>query len=115
MVKTFHLAIHEEWAASAGDETYAPAAFEREGFIHCTDGEGEMIATANRYYRDHPGPFVILEVDLDAVDAPVRREDDRGIYPHIHGRLSRAAATAVLTIERDADGTFTRFGDASRP
>jgi len=114
MATTFHLALEREWAASAGDDMYAPSAFEREGFIHCTDGEEEMIATANRYYRDHPGPFVILEVDLDAVGAPVRREDERGIYPHIHGRLARAAVTAVLTVERAEDGTFLRFGDATR-
>ena len=29
-----------------------------EGFIHCTDGADELVATANRHYREDPRPFV---------------------------------------------------------
>ena len=115
MSTTFHLALAEEWARVAGEETYAPAAFEREGLIHCTDGADELIATANRHYRHHPGPFVALEVDLFRVDAPVRYEDDRRIYPHIHGRLPRTVVVAELEIRRSGDGTFLGFGEGSRP
>lgn len=112
---TYHLALEDEWTAAAGDETYAPAAFEREGFIHCTDGADELIATANRYYRNHPGPFVVLEIDLTRVDAPVRYEDDRRMYPHVYGQLSRAAVIAERRMVRDEDGTFVDLGDGSRP
>lgn len=115
MSTTFHLALAEEWAGAAGEKTYAPAAFDRERFVHCTDGADELIATANRHYRDHPGPFVVLEVDLARVVAPVRYEDDRRIYPHIYGRLPRTAIVAELAITRSDDGTFLGFGDASRP
>ena len=33
-------------------------------------GSGELIATANRYYRDDPRAYVVLTIDLDVVDAP---------------------------------------------
>ena len=115
MPTTFHIALTDEWLASVGADDYAPGAFEREGFIHCTDGDAEMVATANRHYRGHPGPFVVLELDLSRVGAPVRYEDGRGIYPHIYGRLPRSAVVAERPIVRDADGTFLRLGDASRP
>lgn len=115
MPTTFHLALASEWSADADAATYAPSAFEREGFIHCTDGAEEMVATANRYYRGDPGPFVVLDVDLERVDCPVVYEDERRVYPHVYGRLPRAAVTAVLPTMRTADGTFVGFGDPSRP
>ncbi len=115
MATTYHLALATEWAESASEATYAPPAFEREGFVHCTDGPDEMVATANRHYRDHPGPFIVLEVDLASVDAPVVYEDERRIYPHIHGPIARAAVVAERLIDRAGDGTFLRMGDASRP
>ena len=115
MATTYHLALATEWAESASEATYAPPAFEREGFVHCTDGPDEMVATANRHYRDHPGPFIVLEVDLASVDAPVVYEDERRIYPHIHGPIARAAVVAERPVDRAGDGTFLRMGDASRP
>lgn len=115
MPTTFHLALTSEWVAAAAAETYAPAAFEREGFIHCTDGDEEIVATANRYYRADPGPFVVLEVDLDLVDARVIYEDERRVFPHIYGRLPRRAVVAERDVERADDGTFIGLGGPSRP
>lgn len=115
MATTFHLALAEEWAVAADQATYAPAAFEREGFIHCTDGAEEMVATANRHYLGHPGPFVVLEVDLARVDVPVVHEDERRIYPHVYGRLPRASIVRESSIARGDDGTFLSIGDATGP
>lgn len=113
MVRSYHLALADEWRAASDDPDYAPSAFEREGFIHLTDGADEMVTTANRHYRDHPGPFVVLEIDLSLVDAHIRYEDQRGIYPHIYGRLPRAAVVAESEIARDEGGTFLSIGDAT--
>jgi uncharacterized protein (DUF952 family) len=92
---TFHLTPAERWAAA-----------ETEGFIHCTDGAGELLATAERHYRDDPSAFVALTVDLDAAGSPWRVEDARGIYPHIFGPIDRAAVLAVARVDRDVDGRF---------
>ena len=115
MTTTFHLALAAEWSAAMGQDTYAPAAFEREGFIHCTDGADEMVATANRHYLRHPGPFVVLELDLTLVDVPVVYDDERRIYPHVYGRLPRVAVVRELEIARADDGAFLSIGDATGP
>jgi len=115
MATTYHLALADEWSSGSDRETYAPAAYEREGFIHCTDGADEMVATANRHYLGHPGPFVVVEVDLSGLDAPVVYEDERRIYPHVYGRLPRASIVRVLEIVRAADGTFLSIGDPTGP
>lgn len=115
MASTFHLALADEWYTATVQDSYAPVAFDREGFIHCTDGADQMVATANRHYLGHPGPFVVVEVDLARVDVPVVYEDERRIYPHVYGRLPRASIVRVLEIVRSDDGTFLSIGDATRP
>lgn len=103
---TYHLVPESTWRAADPSQPYTPAGFEAEGFIHCTDGERELIATANRYYRQQPGPFLAIEIDTALVRAPIKDEDTRRIYPHLYGALNRDAVVAVHRVERDRDGTF---------
>ena len=106
---TYHLVPVETWAAGDPNRPYAAASLASEGFIHCTDGADEMVATANRHYRDDPREFLVLTVDLDAAGNPWRIEDKRGIYPHIFGSIERPAILRVVPAPRDADGLFLAF------
>lgn len=106
MKLTYHLVPDVVWAAVDRTRPYAASSLADEGFIHCTDGADELIATANRHYRDDPRPFVAITVDLDRAGSPWTAEDDRRIYPHIHGPIDPAAIVSVQAIERVADGTF---------
>jgi uncharacterized protein (DUF952 family) len=103
---TFHLVPVAAWEASDPDRPYAASSLSTEGFIHCTDGGGEMVATANRHYRDDPRAFVVLTIDLDATGSPWRIEDERGIYPHVFGPIDRAAVLRVAPMPRQPDGLF---------
>lgn len=108
---TFHLTPAAFWAsADPGLPLTAPSLAE-EGFIHCTSGADEMVATANRHYRDDPRSFVILTLDLDRIASPIRVEDPRGIYPHIFGPIDRAAIVAARPMPRADDGTFLPLDD----
>ena len=89
--RTYHLAPAEVWVAQAEADAYRPEAFADEGFIHCTDGEANLLAVANRYYQGDKRPYVVLTVDLDRVAAPARYEDPDRVYPHIYGGLKRDA------------------------
>ncbi len=109
MRPTFHLTPAEAWTASRPDEAYVPVSLETEGFVHCTDGVDAMVAAANRHYADDPRDFVVLTVDLDALDVPWRYDDRASPYPHIYGPIPRAAILASSRIERDADGRFVSF------
>jgi uncharacterized protein (DUF952 family) len=106
---TFHLVPAEAWAAASGPGSYRAASLAKEGFVHCTDGAANMVATANRHYRDDPREFVVLTLDLDRVGARWTVEDPGGIYPHVFGPIDRAAILAVTPIQRDEDGTFVRL------
>lgn len=109
--RAFHLLPEGVWAAHAGREDYLPEAYEQEGFIHCTTGEAELLATANRYYRDDARPFLLLEVDLQRLTVPVLVEDESGRYPHIYGPIARHAVIAVHRLERGDSGEFIAIGD----
>ncbi len=102
----YHLVPREDFEAQDPAEEYVPPQFAHDGFIHLTDGADELAAVGNRYYRADPRPYLALLVDLARVRAPVRYEDPRRVYPHIHGPLNRDAILAVLDVARLPDGTF---------
>jgi uncharacterized protein (DUF952 family) len=108
---TLHLVPEDVWLAQNGASRYLPDGFAAEGFIHCTDGDELVVEVGNRYYRDDPRPYLVLEVDLERVEAPVVYEDDERRYPHIYGPLECLAVRRVFRIERAADGTFIAIGE----
>ena len=102
----YHLVPRAEFEAGDPAADYVPAAFDRDGFVHLTDGTGELAAVGNRYYRADPRPYLALRIDLARVRAPIRYEDPGRLYPHVHGPLNRDAIVAVLEAPRGPDGTF---------
>ena len=109
MTPTFHLTRRDWWDAADSDAPLGAPSLETEGFIHCTDGAAEMVATANRHYAADPAEFVVLSVDLDRISSPWRADDPGRIYPHVFGPIDRAAIMAVVPAPRDAAGRFLSF------
>jgi uncharacterized protein (DUF952 family) len=103
---TLHLVPADDWPAHAAGRPIAPPSLEVEGFVHCTDGDDEMVAVANRFYRDDPRAFLVLTVDLDRAGSPWRFDEPGARYPHVYGPIDPAAVTAVRPAPRDADGRF---------
>lgn len=109
MRRTYHLVPRARWEARDPDAPYPAPSLESEGFIHCTDGETAMIATANKFYRDEPGDFLVLTVDLDATGSPWRIDEPGKPYPHVYGPIAPEAVLAVRPFRRTADGAFSGF------
>lgn len=105
MAVTFHLVAPSEWHASDPRQPYVPVAFAADGFVHCTDGEDEVAATANRYYSE-ARELLVLSIERSKLTAPVRYEDPRRIYPHVYGLIDRAAIVEVREMPRSSDGTW---------
>lgn len=109
---TLHLVPEATWAATDLHEPYAPASLATEGFVHCTNGEDELLATGDRYYASEPGSWLVLTVDLGLVGAPWTVDDPDRRYPHVHGPIERAAIVAVRAVRRGPDGRFVGIGPA---
>ena len=107
---TFHLTPERVWLEHRLLNEYRPEGFADEGFVHCTDSVEVVLEVANRYYKDDPRPFLLLEVDLDAVSAPAVYEDDERLYPHVYGPIELHAVRQVRRVERAEDGTFIAIG-----
>lgn len=103
---TYHLVAEPYYESTNASEDYTPEAFASDGFIHCTDGVENVIATANRYCKDDVRPYLVLLIDTERVSAEVKYEEPEQIYPHIYGPLNRDAIVVVQPVERVADGTF---------
>lgn len=106
MRPTLHLVAREAWDASDPDDPYRHPSLETEGFIHCTDGDAAMTATANRHYAGDAREFVVLTVDLDAAGVPWRFDEPGVPYPHVYGPIDRRAILEVRPMPRAPDGTF---------
>jgi uncharacterized protein (DUF952 family) len=106
---TFHLVAQDAWDAADPSEPYVAGSLSDEGFVHCTDGVAEMVATANRHYRSDPRTFVVLTIDLGGVGSPWRYDVPGSPYPHVYGPIDRAAILQVVAARRDAAGRFQPF------
>jgi uncharacterized protein (DUF952 family) len=103
---TLHLVADEAWPAHAAGTPIAPPSLAEEGFVHCTDGDDEMVAVANRFYRSDPRSFLVLTVDLDRAGSPWRFDDAERRYPHVYGPIHSDAVLAVRPAPRDEAGRF---------
>jgi uncharacterized protein (DUF952 family) len=103
---TFHLVAAEYYRDCDTGAPYVPAAYEADGFIHCTDGAHNLAAVADRYYKDDRRMYIALVIDKTKVSASIVYEDKARIYPHIYGPLNRDAIVTVLPVLRNADGSF---------
>jgi glutathione S-transferase len=110
---TLHLCPLEVWNAQKHSGQYLPEAYLRDGFIHCTDGDDELVAVGNRYYTSDPREFVVISVDLVTNTANWKYEDPERIFPHIYGPIFPAAVVGIRPVLRDGDGTFTGIGALS--
>ena len=107
---TYHLTPLEVWERQSHAAEYFPEFYERDGFVHCTDGEAAVLESGNRHCVNDPRPYCLLTIALDRLACPVKYEDPGHIYPHIYGQVNDDAVLAVHAIERSPDGRFVRVG-----
>lgn len=101
----YHLIPAAAWEAAPAGEPLRPGSLASEGFVHLTHRMADLVDVANTFYRDEPGPHLVLTIALRSLDAPWRYDGDER-YPHVYGPLDRSAITAVRPIGRDAKGAF---------
>lgn len=107
MEPLLHMVVATEWAART--DRYVPAAFAREGFVHCSFAHQLLgVANHNPLFRGRTD-LLLLVIDPAALDAEVVVEDLYGegrAYPHIYGTVPVDAVTAVLDFQPGPDGRF---------
>jgi uncharacterized protein (DUF952 family) len=108
MPEIFHITTRLEWEQALADGEYRAGSMAAEGFIHASD-PGQVAGSADRFFRGRSG-LVVLRIDTDRVDSPIRREsspDSDRPFPHIHGPLNLDAVVEVVPLVPDGRGTFS--------
>lgn len=107
----YHLVPAERWRSWPATESYLPAEYDADGFVHCTQGDDLMLQVANRFYQQQPGEFLLLVLDPDVLTSPLIWEQPEDtlapLFPHIYGPINREAIVGERSLLRAADGTFT--------
>ncbi|MCQ4085068.1 DUF952 domain-containing protein [Streptomyces sp. RB6PN25] len=118
----YHVVPLDDWLR-VPDRPYAPPTLAEDGFVHCSPDESTALAVADALFRDAVGPLMVLLIDEEALDTPVRWEPadpaasrslggaaaSAGLFPHVYGRINRNAVAGMLEVERDEEGHAVRL------
>ena len=107
MTPIFHITTRAEAEEARRTGTYVAAAFQREGFLHCSYAR-QLARVADAHFPGRSG-LVLLVIDRARVGCEVVDENLEGgsdLFPHIYGPLPMSAVTAVVDFPCRPDGTF---------
>lgn len=103
----YHMLPKAEYDGLDDTTPYAAASLATEGFIHCTADPDRLVGIANRFYRDTPGPFVLMCIREQRIRSSLRWEEADGhVFPHIYGTLNWDAVDRVIDFPRHQNGDF---------
>ena len=103
-MRIFHIATMADWEQARASGSYATSTRDRSledvGFIHAAH-RPQVHGVWQRYYKDVREPLVLLTVDTDRLEVPVRDEQvGEEVFPHIYGPLSPMAVVGVQPLTR---------------
>ena len=109
-----HCIPKKDWDSMKELKRFGQPMLDASGFIHCSSVE-YFWRVAPNFAKDSE-ERLLLCIDTDRLDAPVRWEDLEGCgreYPHIYGLVNREAVTAVLPYRRDTEGNWIKNPELS--
>jgi len=103
-MRIFHIATRADWERARTANSYATStrglSLEDVGFIHAAH-RPQVQGVWQRYYKDLREPLVLLTIDTDRLEVPVREEQvGEETFPHIYGPLSPSAVVGVQPLNR---------------
>jgi uncharacterized protein (DUF952 family) len=92
----YHITTEKEWAAYDDKAEYAPAAFEKEGFIHASR-LSQLEGVLERYYSGRTD-LLLLRIDERKLDCDLIYEPstNKDLYPHVYGKVNKDAIVEVV-------------------
>lgn len=92
----YHVTTSEEWLAHRNLPTYKPAAFDAEGFIHCST-ETQLAGVLQRYFAGKTN-LIILHIDETKLTAPLKFEEatNKEFFPHVYGTINKDAIVSLI-------------------
>ena len=114
MTIIYHITTRAAWQQAQTEGIYRMASLLEQGFIHFSTRD-QVVPVANAVFRGQ-SDLVLLRVDTEKLDAPLKYElpdsamphvtapDER--FPHLYGPLNLNAVLVVIDLLPDHDGRF---------
>jgi uncharacterized protein (DUF952 family) len=101
----YKLLPRADWVTASALGTYDGSEVDlADGFIHFSTAE-QVRETARRHFHG-VAELLLLEVDAEALGAPVTWEPSRGgdLFPHLYAPMPASAVLRAQPVELDSDG-----------
>jgi uncharacterized protein (DUF952 family) len=95
----YHVTTKKAWEDAQAKQSYVPADFEKDGFIHCSIDK-QVEGVLERFYQGQTD-LVKLKIEKAKVQRPVLFElaqDLNEMFPHIYGPLNLDSVVDVSVI-----------------
>jgi len=116
----YHIVPESEFKAGTVGNSYTPARFEEDGFVHCTAGRETSLLVAKDYYsaflEADAAPLLLLQIDTTKLTAVVKFEAPAPIagggdehlakatlFPHIYGVVNVDAVVGNGRLQPNGD------------
>ncbi|GAB93344.1 hypothetical protein GORHZ_214_00020 [Gordonia rhizosphera NBRC 16068] len=105
-----HLISEADWSQAVATDDWAPAEFDRDGFVHLS-APGQVHLPANRIFSGRHD-LLLLILDPALLGGEVRWEPGVSgdptamLFPHLYGRLPIRAVVEARPYRPTPDGTF---------
>lgn len=101
----YHLVWKDDWEREAM-EVYAPPSLAIEGFIHATREPEKLLDVAGLFFSHRRDPLLVVELDVDGLESPVRYEDPGvgHLFPHIYGPINLSSVRSIHAMRWSDDG-----------
>ncbi|MBI1816660.1 MAG: DUF952 domain-containing protein [Deltaproteobacteria bacterium] len=133
----YHIVPAAELRAGVAGDTYTPARFGADGFVHCAATSASVLAVARDYFANIEGQLLVLRIDPVCLTAKLIFEAPAPIegggtshlqagdlFPHVYGPIALAAITGIAQLVRHGGefgwperfvpfGAFDRLGEGS--
>lgn len=91
----YHVTTTREWATNIQNNSFAPDAFAREGFIHSCES-AQLAGVLQRYFKGRHD-LVLLHIDEQKLTCQLKYETATAgeLFPHLFGRINLDAVVRV--------------------
>jgi len=101
----YHITSEKEWEQCEALDFYAPARFDKDGFIHCSAAQ-QVKRIADTLFRDHQEVWV-LYIDDEEEKEFIKYENLEGgeeLFPHIYHKLPKKSIINRIKVKNSSMG-----------
>lgn len=112
----YHIVTEKDYLQLIKDDSYIPANFNENGFVHCVS-ETSVILVANNYFLNTEDKLLLLKIDPLKLKSPTKYEaavpekgtgtqhiNTSSVFPHIYGPVDNSAVEGIGVLGKGKDG-----------